>query len=135
MEGVLQTSPKGLYLLFEDDEKSGRQALVPGLIYDPSAFVRDNLFIVLSNLLCNWSPRYRYQYGGKIFPIILSGKFDDLPSVQATCKSSLVKVSQSCVQDLLDAEIIQQVPNDDHEAELLGNKKMKICKLYLTKIS
>lgn len=111
-----------MYLLFEFDNKLGREPLIPGLIYDPSALVRDTLFMVLSNLLCDWPPRFRYQYGGKLLPVILSGKFDELPSVQTTCKSSLMKVSKSCVQDLMEADIIKEVPENEEEIELLGNK-------------
>lgn len=127
MEAVLTASPKGLHLLFEYNEKLDRQPIVPSLIYDNSALVRDNLFIVLGSLLCNWNPRDRYQYGERILPIILSGTLDDLPSVQTACISSLSRVGKSCTQDLFDADIIKEIPTDEKEAVTIG----KILKPWL----
>lgn len=120
MESVLIASPKGLHLLFE--ETLERQPIVPALIYDPSALVRDHLFSVLGKLLCHWSPRDRYQYGERILPIILSGTFDELPSVQVTCKSSLSQVGQSCTRDLFEADIIHDLPTDDKLSETIGKE-------------
>ncbi|KAI8638796.1 hypothetical protein BD408DRAFT_11120 [Parasitella parasitica] len=120
MEAVLIASPKGLRLLFEHDEKLDRQPIVPTLIYDNSALVRDTLFLVLGRLLCSWSPRDRYQYGEQILPIILSGTLDDLPSVQYTCASSISEVGKSCAQDLSDADIIKEVPADEQQAINIG---------------
>ena len=71
-------------------------------------------------------PRDRYQYGDRILPIILSGTFDELPSIQLTCKTSLNKVGHGCTQDLLQAGIISSIPTDDKEAETMGKyKEMK----------
>lgn len=120
MDAVLIASPKGLHLLFEYEEKMDRQPIVPTLIYDASAFVRDSLFTTLGKLLCSWSPRHRYQYGEKIVPIILAGTFDELPSVQSTCLSSLTKVGSSCTRDMFDAGLIQAIPTDTKEAEIMG---------------
>lgn len=131
MEAVLTASPKGLHLLFEYDEKSDRQPVVPSLIYDNSALVRDNLFIVIGNLLCNWNPRDRYQYGERILPIILSGTLDDLPSVQFTCISSLSKVGKSCTQDLFDADIIKEIPTDEKQQVTIGKLLRKIVDLMV----
>ncbi|KAL9550267.1 hypothetical protein PS6_005649 [Mucor atramentarius] len=124
MEAVLTASPKGLHLLFEYNEQLDRQPVVPSLIYDNSALVRDNLFIVLGSLLCSWSPRDRYQYGERILPIILSGTLDDLPSVQSTCKASLSNVGRICTQDLLDADIIKEMPADDKQVITTGLKHL-----------
>ncbi|CAO3620547.1 unnamed protein product [Mucor fragilis] len=124
MESVLIASPKGLHLLFEYNEQLDRQPVVPSLIYDNSALVRDNLFIVLGSLLCSWNPRDRYQYGERILPIILSGTLDDLPSVQSTCKASLSNVGRSCTQDLLDADIIKEMPADDKQVITIGLKHL-----------
>lgn len=119
MEGVLLASPKGLHLLFE--ESSERQPIVPALVYDASPLVRDHLFLSLGKLLCDWSPRDRYQYGERILPIILQGTFDELPSVQVTCKSSLSGVGQSCARDLFEADIIHEMPTDQALSETIGN--------------
>ncbi|KAI9486569.1 MAG: hypothetical protein EXX96DRAFT_462907, partial [Benjaminiella poitrasii] len=113
-------SPRGLHSLFEYNEKLDKQPIIPGLIYDTSALVRDNLFTVLGNLLCQWPPRERYQYGEMLLPIILSGTLDELPSVQVTCQSSLSKVGKSCTQDLYDAEILQEMPTDEKLVETIG---------------
>lgn len=122
MEQVLIVSPKGLDLLYE--EQGERQAIVPTLIYDSSPFVRDNLFTSLGKLLCNWSPRDRYQYGEKILPIILSGTLDELPSIQSTCQQCLNQVGQSCTRDLVEADIIHELPTDDKVSEAIGKKKV-----------
>jgi hypothetical protein len=135
MDAVLMASPKGLHLLFEYEEKLDRQPIVPTLVYDTSAFVRDNLFTVLANLLCSWSPRYRYQYGEKILPVILAGTFDELPSVQSTCLSSLTKVGSSCTRDLFDAGIIHEIPTDTKETEVIGKKKKMECQTRLLSYS
>ncbi|KAI8075418.1 uncharacterized protein B0P05DRAFT_151970 [Gilbertella persicaria] len=124
MKAVLMASPKGLHLLFEYDQVLDRQPIVPGLIYDTSALVRDHLFIVLGKLLCEWNPRDRYQYGELVLPIILSGTLDDLPSVQITCKSSMSKVGLSCTQDLVGAGILDTFPADEKEAEIIGIKHL-----------
>lgn len=124
MEAVLTASPKGLHLLFEYNEQLDRQPVVPSLIYDNSALVRENLFIVLGSLLCSWSPRDRYQYGERILPIILSGTLDDLPSVQSTCKASLSNVGKICTQDLLDADIIKEMPADDKQVITTGKDEL-----------
>ncbi|KAK4519466.1 uncharacterized protein ATC70_009702 [Mucor velutinosus] len=124
MEAVLTASPKGLHLLFEYNEQLDRQPVIPSLIYDNSALVRDNLFIVLGSLLCSWNPRDRYQYGERILPIILSGTLDDLPSVRSTCKASLSDVGRSCTQDLLDADIIKEIPADDKQVIATGLKHL-----------
>ncbi|KAI7906992.1 armadillo-type protein [Cokeromyces recurvatus] len=124
MEAVLMASPKGLHSLFEYNEKLDKQPIIPGLIYDTSAFVRDNLFTVLGNLLCQWPPRERYQYGEMILPIILSGTFDELPTVQTTCQTSLSKVAKSCTQDLYDAGILQEIPTDEKIVENTGLKHL-----------
>ncbi|CAO3621574.1 unnamed protein product [Mucor hiemalis] len=124
-ESVLMASPKGLHLLFEFEETLNRQPIIPALVYDASALVRDTLFTVLGKLLCQWSPRERYQYGDRLLPIILAGTFDELPSIQTTCKSSLSRVGQSCTTDLLEADIIQTIPDD---AETTGLKHLvHIC--------
>ncbi|KAI8978397.1 hypothetical protein BDB01DRAFT_726215 [Pilobolus umbonatus] len=115
-------SPKGLHVLFEYDEELDRQPVVPALVYDTSALVRDQLFIGLGNLLCHWPAYARYQYGDRILPIILAGTFDELPSVQETCKTSLFKVASSCTQDLLDAGIITTIPEDNQEKEKTGKE-------------
>ncbi|CEP07461.1 hypothetical protein [Parasitella parasitica] len=120
MEAVLIASPKGLHLLFEHDEKFDKQPIIPALIYDNSALVRDNLFFVLGHLLCSWGPRDRYQYGKHFLPIILSGSLDDLPSIQTTCISSLSQVGKSCTQDLFDADIIKKIPADEQQAVNIG---------------
>lgn len=127
MEAVLTASSKGLHLLFEYDENLDRQPVLPSLIYDNSALVRDNLFIVIGNLLCNWNPRDRYQYGGQILPIILSGTLDDLPNVQITCISSLSRVGKSCTQDLFDADIIKEIPTDEKQQVTIGKSLKKSC--------
>lgn len=123
MEAVLVASPKGLHLLFEEGE---RQPIVPGLVHDSSPLVRDHLFSVLGKLLCDWAPRDRYQYGERILPIILSGTFDELPSVQVTCKSSISQVGLSCTRDLFEADIIHELPTDDKLSEIIGNIKKSI---------
>lgn len=121
MEAVLVASPKGLHLLFEESPE--RQPIVPALVYDTSPLVRDHLFSSLGKLLCNWNPRDRYQYGERILPIILQGTFDELPSVQVTCKSSLSQVGQSCARDLFEADIIHEMPTDPTLSETIGNRK------------
>lgn len=118
-------SPKGLHLLFEFEETLNRQPIIPALVYDASALVRDTLFTVLGKLLCQWSPRERYQYGDRLLPIILAGTFDELPSIQTTCKSSLSRVGQSCTTDLLEADIIQTIPDD---AETTGKIKLLVTR-------
>ncbi|KAI8078440.1 hypothetical protein BDF21DRAFT_341136 [Thamnidium elegans] len=125
MEAVLLASAKGLHLLFEYEQVFDRQPIVPALIYDHSPLVRDHLFKALANLLCQWTPRDRYQYGERILPIILSGLFDELPSVQVTCKFSLNQVGQSCTRDLFEADIIHEIPTDDKVSETIGKKKKK----------
>jgi hypothetical protein len=118
MESVLMVSPKGLHVLFHDTEE--REAIVPALIYDSSALVRDNLFTILGKLLCNWSPRDRYQYGEKLLPIILSGTLDELPSIQSTCKECLKSVGGNCTRDLFEADIIHELPTDERVLETTG---------------
>lgn len=130
IEAVLLASPKGLHLLFEYEQVFDRQPIVPALIYDHSPLVRDHLFKVLGNLLCHWAPRDRYQYGERILPIILSGTFDELPSVQVTCKSSLNLVGQSCTRDLFEADILHEMPTDDKLSETIG-RKIKFIKKSL----
>ncbi|KAI9362679.1 hypothetical protein BD770DRAFT_315954 [Pilaira anomala] len=122
MISVLLASPKGLHLLFEHVLE--REPVVPALIYDHSPLVRDHLFKGLGKLLCDWEPRDRYQYGERILPIILCGVFDELPSVQVTCKSSLNQVGQSCTRDLFEADIIQEIPSDTKVSETIGNLYM-----------
>lgn len=123
VEAVLLASAKGLHLLFEYEQVFDRQPVVPALIYDHSPLVRDHLFKALAGLLCQWAPRDRYQYGERVLPIILSGLFDELPSVQVTCKSSLSQVGQSCTRDLFEADIIHEIPTDDTVSETIGKKK------------
>lgn len=127
-ESVLMASPKGLHRLFEFEETMNRQPIIPSLVYDPSALVRDTLFTVLGRLLCQWLPRERYQYGDRLLPIILSGTFDELPSIQTTCTSSLQQVGQSCTQDLLEAGIIESMPDNNKDSETMGLKHLvHIC--------
>jgi hypothetical protein len=123
MESVLMASPKGLYILFEFDDILARQPLVAALIYDTSALVRDTLFTVLGKLLCGWSPRDRYQYGDRLLPIILSGTLDELPSIQTTCQSSLNLVGISCTRDLLEADILPSMPEQEAQSIKIGKKK------------
>ncbi|KAI8969048.1 hypothetical protein BDF20DRAFT_827525 [Mycotypha africana] len=118
-------SPKGLYLLFEYDEKMDRQPVIPGLVFDASATVRYNLYTALSTLLCNWPPQERYQYGDRILPVILSGTLDELPDVQSTCRASLSKIGKSCYQDLVQAEIIDDSPVNEKDTETKGWLKKK----------
>ena len=56
MQSVLIATAKGLHLLFEYEATLDRQPIVPALMYDASALVRDTLFSVLGKLLCDWSP-------------------------------------------------------------------------------
>ncbi|KAI9267299.1 hypothetical protein EDC94DRAFT_515524 [Helicostylum pulchrum] len=130
VEAVLLASAKGMHLLFEYEQVLDRQPIVPALIYDHSPLVRDHLFKALANLLCQWDPRDRYQYGERILPIILSGLFDELPSVQVTCKSSLNQVAQSCTRDLFEADIIHEVPTDDKLSETIGKILKFIYKVF-----
>jgi hypothetical protein len=120
MEGVLTASPKGLFLLFEYDKITARLPVIPTMVFDSSAFVRDNLFKVLGKLLWSWSPRARYQYAGDLLPVILAGIFDELPSIQETCNTSLSQVGQSCTRDLLEAKIIDDIPEDPEASKTLG---------------
>ncbi|KAG0793123.1 hypothetical protein G6F16_005265 [Rhizopus arrhizus] len=125
-QSVLMASAKGLPLLFESDE--AHQGVVPALIYDTSPLVRQQLFTSLGHLLCQWSPRDRYQYGERILPIILSGVFDELPAVQSTCDSTLTEVADSCVHDLYEAQILESIPEDEKEKKNLGLKHLvHIC--------
>jgi hypothetical protein len=121
VEAVALASPKGLYLLFEYDEGNDRQAIIPSLVFDSSALVRDHLFKMIGNLVCKWEPRERYQNGDKILPILFSGVFDELPSVQSTCRESLNHVGGICAQDLHDAGLIAEIPSIQEKKEALGN--------------
>ncbi|KAG1469096.1 hypothetical protein G6F56_003456 [Rhizopus delemar] len=121
-ESVLLASAKGLNLLFEFSETQA--PVVPGLVYDTSALVRQQLFTTLGHLLCQWSPRDRYQYGERILPIVLSGVFDELPDVQMTCESTLVKVAHSCVYDLYESRILEKIPENELERKELGLKHL-----------
>ncbi|KAI8880561.1 hypothetical protein K501DRAFT_224544 [Backusella circina FSU 941] len=122
VEAVALASPKGLHLLFEYDESHDRQAIIPSLVFDTSALVRDHLFKMMGRLMCQWEPRERYQNGDRVLPILFSGVFDELPSVQSTCRDSLDYVGSICAQDLYEAGVISHIPSNQQEKETLGLK-------------
>ncbi|KAI9263754.1 hypothetical protein BY458DRAFT_421109, partial [Sporodiniella umbellata] len=111
-------SAKGISLLFEPSEFQA--PIIPVLVYDTSALVRQQLFITLGHLICQWSPRDRYQYSERILPIILCGVFDELPDVQATCNLALTDVACSCTQDLYESQVLEKIPEEETEAKELG---------------